>query len=157
MVLNGYFNPYSMNVDRLKKQREELDNLIHNYQQQPINNFINTQTPPKNTLELRVLNETEEVDNLYVGNDTLFVGQNKAILKRVNGELEKYDIKKIYPVDEKEEKIKQLEEEIEKLKGMINNGNRETGETIKGEFQSNVNDNVIVESKTKTSSTKSSK
>jgi hypothetical protein len=55
-------------IDRLNKQKEEIENLIKNYQsipQQPVNNFINTgQTHNKDLIEWRILNENEEVDNL---------------------------------------------------------------------------------------------
>lgn len=49
-------------LDRLARQREELENMIRNYQnpQQPVNNFITTgQTPSKDFIEWRILNENE--------------------------------------------------------------------------------------------------
>ena len=103
---------YNNMVEKLIKQKEEIENLIKNYQA-PVNNFINTtQTPSKDLLEWRVLNENDEVDNLYVSNKTLFINDNMMVLKGVDGKLEKWEIKKIYPVDKKDEKITQLEEEI---------------------------------------------
>ena len=69
-------------------------------QQPPVNNFISTNQPqtPSNTLvEWRVLNETEEVDNLYVANKTLFINDSMMILKGIDGSLEKWEVKKIYP------------------------------------------------------------
>lgn len=80
-------------LDRLSKQKEEIENMIRNYQnpQQPVNNFITTgQTPSKDLIEWRVLNENEEVDNLYVNNKTLFVGANMMVLKGVDGSLERW-------------------------------------------------------------------
>lgn len=147
-------------IDRLAKQREEIDNLIRNYQnpQTPVNNFINTnQTQSKELIEWRILGENEEVDNLYVSNKTLFMGENMAILKGVDGSLEKWEVKKIYPIDKKDEKINALEEEIKKLKEMMNNEHEQSNITTRSFKQSNANDDEYVESKPKTSSKSVSK
>lgn len=145
------FNPQS-NIERLRKQKDEIDNLINNYQNipQPVNNIINTQQPMKNNLiEWRILNENEEVDNLYVQNETLFVGDKNMVKKSVDGKLEKWEIKKVYPIDKKDEKINQLEEEIEKLKEIINNEHKERRKSNKSnenEYKSVGNDDGNIES-----------
>lgn len=120
-------------LDNLTKQKDRIDEMIRNYQQpQPVNNFINTnQTPNKDLIEWRILNENEEVDNLYVQNKTLFINDNMMVLKGVDGSLEKWQIKKVYPVDKKDEKINQLEEEIKKLKEMIGNEYTKSDESIR--------------------------
>lgn len=147
-------------LDKLSRQKEEIENLIKNYQnpQTPVNNFINTnQTQPKDLIEWRVLNENEEVDNLYVQNKTLFINDNLMVLKGVDGSLEKWEVKKIYPIDKKDEKINALEEEIKKLKEMINNELSKSGSS-NGEFQqSDELSNVDVESESKTTSKSVSK
>lgn len=117
-------------LDNLNRQKERIDEMIRAYQQpQPVNNFINTQTPNENLIEWRILNENEEVDNLYVQNKTLFINDNMMILKGTDGSLEKWEVKKIYPVDKKDEKISQLEEEVKKLKEMVDNGHKESNST----------------------------
>lgn len=146
-----YQNNFMM--DRLTKQREEIDNLIKNYQNmgQPVNNFINTgQNTTKDLIELRVLNENEEVDNLYVANKTLFINDNLMIIKGVDGSLEKWEVKKVYPIDKKDEKINQLEEEIKKLKEVINNEHSESNGSTRKRIKSNANDDVPIESKSET-------
>ena len=95
-------------LESLMRYRDKLDDAIKSYQQ-PL-------TSPRDLVEWRVLNENEEVDNLYVSTKTLFVSENKMILKGVDGSLEKWEIKKVYPIDKKDEKINQLEEEIRKIK-----------------------------------------
>ena len=139
-------------IDNLMRQKDRIDEMIKNYQQpQPVNNFINTaQTPSKDFIEWRILNENEEVDNLYVPNKTLFINDNMMVLKGVDGSLEKWEIKKIYPIDKKDEKINQLEEEIKKLKEMINSEHSKLNEPIRDGEQSNgnVDGNVKSESKT---------
>ena len=152
-MYGNYFN-----IDRLSRQKEEIENLIKSYQnlnnQTPVNNYINTnqsQIPSKDFVEWRILNETEEVDNLYVQNKTLFINDNMMVLKGVDGSLEKWEIKKIYPIDKKDEKINQLEEEIRKLKEVLNEPTK-SNEPIREFKQSNGVDDVNVKPKPKTNS-----
>ena len=146
-------------IDSLNRQKDKIDDMIRSYQQpQPVNNFINTnQMPNKDLIELRILNEGEEVDNLYVQNKTLFINDNLMIIKGVDGSLEKYQIKKVYPIDKKDEKINALEEEIKKLKEVINNEHTEPIKSARECKQSYGNDDEYVESKSKTTSKSISK
>ena len=149
-----YNNQYM--IDNLNRQKDRIDEMIRNYQQpQPVNNFISTnQTSSRDLIEWRILNENEEVDNLYVQNKTLFINDDTMVLKGVDGSLEKWKVKKIYPVDKKDEKINELEQEIEKLKEVINNEYTKSistnGECIKS--ISNVDRNAESKSKTTTKS-----
>ena len=74
------------------------------------------------------------------------------VLKGVDGSLEKWEIKKIYPIDKKDEKINQLEDEIKKLKEVINNEHTKSIEPTRELKQSNGVDDVDVEPKPKTTS-----
>ena len=152
-----YGNQYM--IDNLSRQKEKIDEMIRNYQQpQPVNNFINTaQNNSKDLIEWRVFNENEEVDNLYVSNKTLFINDNLMVLKGVDGSLEKWEVKKIYPIDKKDEKINALEEEIRKLKEMVKDEHKQSNSTIRELNKSNVNDDVYVEPSTKTISKSISK
>lgn len=152
-----YNNQYM--IDNLNRQKDRIDEMIRNYQQpQPVNNFINTgQIPTKELIEWRILSENEEVDNLYVPNKTLFINDSTMVLKGVDGSLEKWQVKKIYPIDKKDEKISALENEIKKLKEVINN---EYSEPISSNEECNKSiGNAIrnVESKPKTTSKSISK
>lgn len=147
-----YSNQYM--IDNLNRQKDKIDDMIRNYQQpQPVNNYINTnQIPSKDLIEWRILNETEEVDNLYVSNKTLFINDNLMVLKGVDGSLEKWEIKKVYPIDKKDEKINALEEEIKKLKEVINNEHSESTKSTRECIKSDANDDVDAKSKSKTTS-----
>ena len=151
-----YNNQYML--ENLTRQKDRIDEMIRNYQQpqpQPVNNFINAnqpQIPQKDMIEWRVLNENEEVDNLYVANKTLFINDNMMILKGVDGSLSKWNITKIYPIDKKDQKINELEEEIKKLKEMINNEHSKSNESIGECKQPTSNDDVNAKSKSKTTS-----
>lgn len=143
---------YGNYIDNLKRQKDRIDELISTYQQpQPVNNYINTNvTPNNNLIEWRILNENEEVDNLYVQNKTLFINDNLMVLKGVDGKLEKWEIKKIFPIDKKDAKINELEDEIKKLKEMINNEHSKSYEPIGECNKSNADDDEYVEPKSKT-------
>ena len=149
-----YNNQYM--IDNLTRQKDRIDEMIRNYQQpQPVNNFINAnqpQIPQKDMIEWRILNENEEVDNLYVTNKTLFINDNLMVLKGVDGKLEKWKIQKIFPIDKKDQKISELEKEIKKLKEMINNEHSKSNEPIGECEQSASNDDVDAKSKSKTTS-----
>ena len=139
-------------LDRLTKQKEEIENLIKSYQntQTPVNNFINTgQTSNKELIEWRILNENEEVDNLYVQNKTLFINDNLMVLKGVDGKLEKWEIKKIYPIDKKDEEITSLKQKIEDLERRLSNEHTKSNEPINEFEQSIANDDGYVKSKPK--------
>ena len=147
-------------IENWKRQRDRMDELINSYQNMPtnpINNFINTQTPNKDLIEWRILNENEEVDNLYVQNKTLFINDNTMVLKGVDGKLEKWTIKKTWPIDKKDEKINALEEEIKKLKEVINNEYSKSVSTDDECIKSDVNVDGDVKSKSKTTSKSISK
>ena len=145
-----YSNQYM--IDNLNRQKDRIDEMIRSYQQpQPVNNFINTnQTTNQNMIEWRVLNENEEVDNLYVSNKTLFINDNLMVLKGVDGSLEKWEVKKIYPIDKKDEKINQLENEIKSLKEMLNNEHTKLNGTTNDIKQSESTIDVNAKSNTKT-------
>ena len=138
---------YQNMIENLNRQKDRIDEMIRSYQQpQPVNNFINTsQMPSRDLIEWRILNENEEVDNLYVSNKTLFISDNLMVLKGVDGSLEKWEIKKIYPIDKKDEKISQLEEEIKKLKEMVNNEHSKSNKSTRERKQSDGSDAIDAE------------
>lgn len=143
---------YQNMIDNLMRQKDRIDEMIKNYQQpQPVNNFINTnQISSKDLIEWRILNENEEVDNLYVSNKTLFINDNTMVLKGVDGKLEKWEIKKTYPVDKKDEKITALENEIRKLKEVIQNEHSKPSQSIRNSEQSDGSNDINVNRQSKT-------
>ena len=151
---------YDNMLNSLNREKRRIEDMIQNYQNQPspVNNFINTnQTPTKDMVEWRILNENEEVDNLYVQNKTLFINDNMAILKGVDGSITKWQVKQVYPIDKKDEKINQLEEEIRKLKEVINSEHSKSTITNDECIESISNVGRNVESKSKTTSKSISK
>ena len=147
------YNSNQYMIDNLTRQKDRIDDMIRNYQQpQPVNNFINAnQNINKDLIEWRILNENEEVDNLYVQNNTLFINDELMIKKSVDGSIEKWKIKKIYPIDKKDEKINTLEEKIKELEAKLNEHSKSNG-AIDGGKQPDVNDDEYAKPKPKTTS-----
>ena len=138
---------YPNYIDKLNRQKEEIENMIRSYQQMtPVSNYINTnQTSSKDLIEWRILNENEEVDNLYVQNKTLFINDNLMVLKGIDGSLEKWEVKKIYPIDKKDKKINELEEKIKELEMKLNEPTKPSNATRK-RIKSYADDDGNVES-----------
>mgnify|MGYP003367192461 CR=1 FL=1 len=124
---NGMYNMQQPNIDRINRQIEDLQNLknqMQNPPQIPVQNFINSQPQTQvnaNTYELKKLNDNDEVENIGILADTIFLGTSKMQIKKMDGTIEKYNITRYYPIDPKDQKINQLEEEIKNLKEMIAN------------------------------------
>ena len=146
----------TFNIERLTRQKEEIDNLIKAYQannQTPVNNFINTGLPNSSNsmFEFKKLNDTDEVENILVTNDTIFIGNNRMQIKKLDGTIEKYNIEKYYPVDERDEKIKELNKKVEELERKLNNEPTKSTITVEKFNKSNEYDDGDVKSNSKTS------
>lgn len=118
-------------------QREELEKLINSYQMKD------------NMYELKKLNG-EEVENILITHDTIFLGTNKMQLKKLDGTIEKYNIERYYPIDEKDEMIKELTKKVEELERRLEDEPTKHTKSTTKRNESNANDDVNVESDTKT-------
>ena len=141
-------------IDNLTRQKDRIDEMIRNYQQpQPINNFINTNMNNTDMYEMKKLNENDEVENIAIFKDTIFIGDDRLQIKKVDGTIEKYEIKKIYPRDKKDEKIDELNKKIEELeRRLMNNEFTNVDESVKGGNQSNGTNDGDIKSKSKATS-----
>jgi hypothetical protein len=118
--------------------RQELEDLIRNYQTKD------------NLCELKKLNDTDECENIYVFRDTIFLGTTKMQIKKLDGTIEKYNIEKYYPIDEKDEMIKELNKKVEELERRLNDGHtKHTKSTSRGN-ESDANATGDVESEPET-------
>ena len=154
-----YNTPY-FNIERLNRQKEEIDNLIKTYQSQPvqpINNIINTSNPLQDYYEIKKLNDGDEVENIFASNNTIFIGSNRMQIKKLDGTIEKYTIERYYPIDEKDEQIKELNKKVQELERKLNNEHTKSSEPIK-EFDKSISNDVgNVEPKSKTNSKSNAK
>lgn len=123
------YNSTQPMIDNWKRQRDKIDELIQSYQnmpttQNPINNFISTSIPSQDNLyEMKKLNEKDEVENIAVFKDTVFIGDDRLQIKKTDGTIEKYEIKKVYPKDKKDEKIDELTKRIKELEERLSEPN----------------------------------
>lgn len=117
-------------LSRLTKTRNELEELIKAYQ-----------TPiMKDAFLLKKLNESDEAENILITNDTIFIGNNRMQIKKLDGTIEKYTIEKYYPVDEKDEMIKKLNKKVEELERKLNDEPTKCINATKELNESNAND-----------------
>ena len=139
-------------IDNLTRQRERLDDMIKGYQnmpQVPINNIITNGQVQDNTCEIKKLNDNDEVENIAIFKDTIFIGEDRMQIKKVDGTIEKYQIKKIYPRDKKDDKIDELTKKIEELEMKLNESTK-FDKSITECNKSDGNVNGVVKSKPKT-------
>lgn len=138
-------------LDSLNRQKDRIDDMIKSYQsmpQTPVNNFINTNTQvPNNMYEMKKLNEGDEVENIAILKDTIFLGEDRLQIKKLDGTIEKYEIKKVYPRDKKDDKIDELNKKIEELEMRLDESrtNNATSKTV--ENGSEQTENVTVNDK----------
>ena len=114
-------------INQIDRQIEDLQRIKDQYRQpmQPINNIINTNT---NGIELKVLKD-ENVEDIYVQTKTIFKNDKQMIIKDVDGNIEKYEIKKTYPLDKKDLRISELEAKLKELEGGEDNEPKSTSTT----------------------------
>ena len=114
-------------------QRDELEKLIKNYQAK------------ENLYEVKKLNN-EEAENILITHDTIFLGTNKMQLKKLDGTIEKYNIERYYPIDEKDEMIKELKEKVEELERRLEDEPTKHTKSTTRSDKSSTNDDVSTES-----------
>ena len=140
----------TFNLDRLTKTKEEIDNLIRTYQL-PISN------QKENVFILKKLNEQDEAENILVNTDTIFIGTNRMQIKKLDGTIEKYNIDKYYPIDEKDMMIKELNKKVEELERKLNDESGKHIDTNKDINKPNGDDDEYVKFKSKNTSKSVSK
>ena len=142
-------------IDNLTRQKDRLDEMIKSYQtmpQAPINNIITNGQVQDNTYEMKKLNENDEVENIAIFKDTIFIGEDRMQIKKLDGTIEKFELKKVYPRDKKDDKIDELNKKIEELERKLINEHTEYIKPIKDGDKSDVNADGVVKSKSKTTS-----
>lgn len=118
---NGLFNPNQQMINQLMRQKDNIENMLSQYSQPqaPVQNIINT--IGSTDFEARILNEDEEVGNIYINKRTMFLDKKnkKLLIKELDGKIsEEYEI--VIPMDEKDKKIMQLEKKLKEMEEKIN-------------------------------------
>ena len=147
-------------IDNLTRQRERLDDMIKSYQtmpQAPINNIITNGQVQDKTFEMKKLNDNDEVENIAIFKDTIFIGEDRLQIKKLDGTIEKYKIEKTYPRDKKDDKIDELNKKIEELERRLTSEHTESNKPIKDGNKPDGSINEYVEPKSKTTSKSNAK
>ena len=146
----NYYNSNQAMINQLLRQKDNIDNMINQYQQMPsqppIQNIIN-QAPNTLEFEARILKEDEDPMNIVITRKTLFIDEinKKIIIKEIDGTISKtYDI--VIPLDEKDKKILELETKLKEMEDKINAKYTEPIGSIKREQQSNVDADGFIKS-----------
>ena len=117
----NYYNQNQNLMNNLLRQKENIENLINQYNQPqaPVQNIINTGSSLD--FEARILKDNEDISNIAINRRTLFVDENnkKISIKELDGSISKeYDI--VIPLDEKDKKIIELENRLKEMEEKIN-------------------------------------
>ena len=121
-----YGNQYSYNpqasLDRINTQMSELERMKQQIQQsmqhQPTNLTQNFQITPTNREVMRYATSLNEVERDMVIGDTPYFSKDMSVVwvKNTKGEIKTYELNEIVPLDEKDIKIKYLQDQIDQLK-----------------------------------------
>lgn len=138
------YNPNQQVINQLLRQKDNVENLLNQYSQPPVQNIINTGTD----FEAKIIEE-EDVNNILVSKRTMFLDKKnkKVLIKEIDGKIsEEYEI--IVPLDEKDKKILDLEKRLKELEARY-----EYAESTKSDDeikQPNADDVINVDTTTKT-------
>lgn len=119
--------------------KQDLEEIIRNYQ-----------STGKEVYELKKISDNDEAENIFIMQNTIFLGTTKMQIKKLDGTIEKYKIEKYFPIDERDIEIKELHKKVEELERRLNKESTSTNEPTRELNESNVNANGDVESEPKT-------
>lgn len=150
---NNFYNPNQSILNQLMRQKENVENLINQYNQPqaPVQNIINTGTSLE--FEARILKDDEEVDNIFINKRTMFLDKKnkKLLIKEVDGKIsEEYEI--LIPLDEKDKQILDLEKRLKEMEEKINE-HKQPFVTDNKQSKSNGYDNEYNDTTAKTNGT----
>lgn len=129
---------YMQNMQDLQNMKEKIDRQMQQMQQfnqsqmqqQPVpnvtQNFQLAPNPTNNELEIKYVNNIDEVRNTFVMKTGIFVNKDFSNLwvKGVDGKIKSFKTEEIVEIDDKDKEILMLKRQIEEMKGMISNGNK---------------------------------
>ena len=147
--------PYNNNmINQLYRQKENIENMITQYAQNlqpPVQNIINTSSNNSNEIDVKFLNNNEDIANIIINRKTLFIDEknNKISLKETDGTISKYyDI--IVPKDEKDLKIEELENKLKELEERVNDQSTKSVVTVNDVKPTNSSTIGVIKSTAKT-------
>ena len=120
-----YQNNYML--DRLSRQKEEIENLMKTYQTQPMNvfNVGNTQID----FEARMIGKDEKPNEIMVQRKTAFISLDNKLLtiKELNGDVKEYKIE--IPKTKEQIENEELKRKVEELEQQLKDQYKERSRT----------------------------
>lgn len=125
---NYNYNP----LQDLQAMRENIDRTMRQYQQQnqnapqqPTNLTQNFQLAPvqqQNELQAKYVNNIDEVKNIFVMREGLFINKDRNTLwiKNIDGDIKSYSLTEIIEIDPKDTEIATLKNEIANMRALLN-------------------------------------
>jgi len=151
MYGNPYMNQFTnqMNIDKINKQINDLENLRTQITQQPMPQPTsltqNFQLAPTNREVIRYAASLDEVQKDIVIGDTPYFSKDMSVvwIKNTKGEIKAYSLTEIVQKDEKDLKIEFLQAQLDELKGKMKNesSNADVDESNENEESSDVQQN----------------
>lgn len=128
----NYLNMIEKEKERLDKMKEQYVNRFQQPQQPTLNQTIQVAPTPQN-IGLKYVNSINDVQKELTMVDTPFITNDYSTLfiKNAKGEIRTFTLQEVIPKDERDEIIKQLQKENEKLKGMIENAKSSNADDVK--------------------------
>lgn len=141
-------------INQLYRQKENIENMITQYaqnlQQPPVQNIINTSNNTSD-IDVKYLNNNEDVSNIIINKKTLFIDEknSKISIKETDGTISKvYNI--IVPKDEKDLKIEELENKLKELEERVNDQSTKSVITVNDVKPTNSSAAGVIKSTAKT-------
>lgn len=124
----NYYQPYNYqqqeSAHRLQRMRDEINDQLVQLQQQSVPQIQQTFITPspsnsQSDIPARWVNNYEEVKNATVYVPTIFMDKNKSrfYMKDEMGSIKSFDFVEVEELDEKDIKIRELENRIKELEG----------------------------------------
>ena len=115
-----YNNNYML--DRLTRQKEEIDNLMKVYQSPPMNVFNVGNTPIE--FEARFINKDEKPNEIMIQRRTAFISLDNKLLtiKELNGDIKEYKIE--IPKTQEQLENEELKDRVKELERKLKERNK---------------------------------
>ena len=116
-------------IDRQMQQMQQLNQNQMQQQPTPTNltqNFQLAPNPTNNELESKYANNIDEVRNTFVMKTGVFVNKDftSMWIKTTDGNIKTYELNEVIQQDPKDVEINNLKQEIQRMREMINYGNK---------------------------------
>lgn len=126
---------YMQNMQDLQNMREKIDRQMqqmqqfnqNQMQQQPVptnltQNFQLAPVQQQNELQAKYVNNIDEVKNIFVMREGLFINKDRDTLwiKNIDGDIKSYSLTEIIEIDPKDTEIATLKNEIANMRALLN-------------------------------------